>query len=160
VSHIRLRDATPADDAFFRRMEFETTWHSLTEEDRQRLRPDEVRDALHATHELLLGREGTRVVVAETEEGEPAGLLWFGTNRNLVTGEDEAWVYNVSVVQEHRGEGIGKALMQHAERLAREGGFPALGLMVSAHNSGARALYEKLEFRTTNYLMRKVIRNA
>jgi ribosomal protein S18 acetylase RimI-like enzyme len=155
VSEIRFRAATPADDAFFRQMEFDTTWHSLDEEDKARLQPEEVREALQATHEILLHREGSRVIIAENDRGDPLGLLWFGTNRNLVTGEDEAWVYNVSVVREHRGEGVGQKLMEHAEQLARGEGFSTLGLMVSSHNTRARALYEKLDFRATNLLMRK-----
>ena len=49
----------------------------------------------------------------------------------------------------------GKKLMEHAEKLAREGGFRVLGLMVSLHNAEAVSLYEKLDFRATNLLMRK-----
>jgi ribosomal protein S18 acetylase RimI-like enzyme len=108
----------------------------------------------------LLNRSGTRVIVAENEEGERVGILWFGVNRNLVTGEDEAWVFNVSVVARFQGQGIGRMLMDHAEELARAGGYAVLGLMVSAHNHRARALYEKLDFRATNLIMRKQIKGA
>ena len=155
MSELRFRPAVPADDAFFRQMEFTTTWGSLDEEDRKRLRPQEVKDALGATHEQLLAREGNQVIVAEDEQGERVGLLWFGVNRNLVSGEDEAWIYNISVVKEHQGRGIGRKLMEFGERLAREGGYRVLGLMVSSHNAPARSLYEKLGFRPTNVLMRK-----
>ncbi|MFN3649490.1 MAG: GNAT family N-acetyltransferase [Armatimonadota bacterium] len=154
---VRFRPATPADDSFFLEMEFRTTWESLSPEDQQRLRPAEVRHALRETHELLLARPGNQVVVAEDESGRRVGLLWFGSNRNLVTGEDEAWVYNVSVAEEFQGQGIGRRLMDHAERLAQEGGFSVLGLMVSSHNLRARGLYEKLDFRPTNVLMRKTL---
>ncbi|HEU4754964.1 MAG TPA: GNAT family N-acetyltransferase, partial [Armatimonadota bacterium] len=92
--------------------------------------------------------------------GERVGLLWFGINRNLVTGEDEAWVFNVSVVPERQGEGVGKLLMAHAEQLARDAGFHTVGLMVSAHNERARALYKKLRFRETNLVMRKRVDGA
>jgi ribosomal protein S18 acetylase RimI-like enzyme len=158
VSHLRFRTATKADDRFFREVEFRTTWESLGPEDQQRLKPSDVREALEETHELLLARPGNQVLVAEDEGGERVGLLWFGINRNLVTGEDEAWVYNVTVVPEHRSKGVGKLLMRHAEQLATEGGFHTLGLMVSSHNDRARALYEKLEFRATNLVMRKHLR--
>jgi ribosomal protein S18 acetylase RimI-like enzyme len=155
VAEIRFRPATRADDAFFRRMEFYTTWESLDPEDRERLGPQEVREALDATHELLMQRPGNRILIAEDEQGERLGLLWFGISRNLVTGEEEAWVYNVSVAEGHQGQGIGLRIMQHAEELARADGFRSLGLMVSSHNARARALYEKLAFQTTNLLMRK-----
>jgi ribosomal protein S18 acetylase RimI-like enzyme len=155
VSEIRFRAATRADDAFFRQVEFDTTWASLDPEDRERLGPREVREALDLTHELLLERPGNRIVIAEDEEGVRIGLLWFGVNRNLITGEEEAWVYNVSVLPEYRGRGLGRRLMEHAEELARAGGFHVLGLMVSAHNDPARGLYEKLAFRASNLVMRK-----
>jgi ribosomal protein S18 acetylase RimI-like enzyme len=155
VGEIRVRDATPADDAFFRKMEFFTTWESLDAEDRKRLTPGEIREALDETHTLLMQRPGNRIIVAENEQGQRVGLLWFGISRNLVTGEEEAWVYNVSVVSEHQGQGIGLRLMQHAEELARGEGFRTLGLMVSSHNDRARALYEKLSYQATNLVMRK-----
>lgn len=152
---LRVRRATTADDAFFADMEFHTTWASLEPEDRERLGEQQVRAALQHTHELLLSRPDSQVLVVETVEGERVGILWFGANRNLVTGEDEAWVYNVSVVPEHQGRGIGLRIMAHAEALARERGHAVLGLMVSAHNDRARRLYEKRGFRPSNLLMRR-----
>jgi len=154
-NRIRLRLAREADDPFFVEMEFRTTWHNLSPSDRARLSPDDVRGALQLTHELLLNRPGNQVVIAENEKGERVGLLWLGINRNVITGEDEAWVYNVSVAEGHQGRGIGRLLMEHAEKLARRAGFHTLGLMVASHNSRARSLYEKLSFETTNTLMRK-----
>lgn len=158
MSTIHLRPSTRADEPFFRQMELQTTWESLDPADRERLTRSELRDALEATHALLLARAGNQVVIAETGEGERVGLLWFGINRNLITGEDEAWVYNISVVPGHQGQGIGRRLMEHAEVLARAGGFHILGLMVAAHNHRARELYERVGLRATNLVMRKPLR--
>jgi ribosomal protein S18 acetylase RimI-like enzyme len=155
VPEIRFRPATRADDPFFREMEFCTTWESIDPEERERMRPQRVKETLQVTHEILLDRPGSQVIIAESEAGERVGMLWFGINRNLVTGEDEAWVFNVSVVPECQGTGLGRRIMEHAELLARKGGFKTLGLMVSSHNTRAKALYEKLEFRPTNVVMRK-----
>lgn len=160
MAEIRFRPATPADDAFFIQMEFHTTWESLDSEDRDRLKREDVREALLHTHQILLQREGNHLIVAESEAGERLGLLWLGVNRNLITGEDEAWVYSVSVVREHQGQGIGRRLMEHAEELARAKGFHTLGLMVSSHNEAARRLYEKLGLRATNLVMRKKLGSA
>lgn len=152
---LRFRPATRADDAFFLQVEFDTTWHSLDEAERARLRPEEVKDALRETHSLLLARQGNHVLVGENAQGERLALLWLGVNRNLVSGEDEAWIFNVSVVPEHQNKGLGRALMAHAEDWARKEGFRVIGLLVSCHNERARALYEKLGFRPTNIIMRK-----
>lgn len=152
---VRIRNGTTDDFEFFKAMEFETTWENLPPEDRDRLDPDRVAAALDETHEILLARPGNALFVAETREGERVGLLWFGESRNLVTGEVEGWVYNVSVVPAFRGQGIGVQLMRHAEQYARERGYEVLGLMVATHNEAARRLYEKLDFRPRNLVMRK-----
>ncbi len=158
MEEIRFRPATSHEDrSFFREMEFLTTWESLDPVDRERLTRAEVREALDLTHEILLERPGNRIVIAENAAGERVGLLWFGINRNVISGEEEAWVYNVSVVPGQQGRGIGRMLMAHAEELARSGGFRSVGLMVSNHNSPAIGLYQKLAFRTTNLVMRKTL---
>jgi ribosomal protein S18 acetylase RimI-like enzyme len=45
-----------------------------------------------------------------------------------------------------RRRGVAMALLREAERLAREGGFPALALDTVAENQGARALYTRFGF--------------
>ncbi len=157
MSEIRIRAATRADDAFFFKMEVLTTWASLSPADRERLRLEDVRESLRETHELLLRRPGTQVRVAETPDGQRVGLLWYGINRNLITGDDEAWIFNVSVVAEYQNRGIGALLVRHAEDLARAGGHQVLGLMVSEHNERAQRLYNRFRFQTTNRVMRKFL---
>ncbi len=83
------------------------------------------------------------------------GLLWFGARLNSVTGEREAWVFNLTVLPEHRGRGVAQALMQHAETYAREQGFEVIGLKVANHNEAARGLYQKLDYEESSILMRK-----
>ena len=84
--------------------------------------------------------------------GDPvSGLI------SLVIADGGLLIDNVAVHPRAQGTGVGRRLMEHAEELARAGGFHSLGLMVSSHNTGARALYERLSFRTTNLLMRKEI---
>ena len=51
--------------------------------------------------------------------------------------------------------GIGRMLMQHAENHASEQGYAVIGLMVAVHNSVARELYNRLDYRDSNILMRK-----
>jgi ribosomal protein S18 acetylase RimI-like enzyme len=151
----KIRLGTDADMAFFREMEFETTWLNLSPTERETLDPDEIRRALAETHELLLSRAGSVIFVAEDESGRSIGLLWMGENRNLLTGVAEAWVYNISVIGSRRGQGIGARLMAHAEAHARELGYQTLGLMVAAHNEAARRLYDRLGYDETNVIMRK-----
>jgi ribosomal protein S18 acetylase RimI-like enzyme len=155
---VRIRQGTPEDQAFFQDLEFQTTWENLPPEDQARLSPARVREALEETHEILLSRPGNALFIAETEDGRRAGLLWFGENRNLVTGEIEGWIYNITVPPEFRGQGIGTLLMRHAEAHARDEGYHTVGLMVAVHNEAARRLYERLHYQEGNILMRKRLR--
>jgi ribosomal protein S18 acetylase RimI-like enzyme len=151
---VRIRQSTGADEPFFRDLEVQTTWENLPPEDCRRLDREQVGQALDETHELLLARPRNVIFIAEVD-GERAGLLWFGPNRNLVTGEVEGWIYNVTVLPAYRGRGIGRMLMQHAENHAGEQGYAVIGLMVAVHNSVARELYHRLDYQDSNILMRK-----
>ena len=154
MSEVRIRQGTDADEAFFRDLEMQTTWENLPPDDCERLSPDQVGQALDETHEILLARPGSAIFIAEVD-GERVGLLWFGGNRNLVTGEEEGWIYNVTVAPAFRGRGIGRLLLRHAENYASEQGYAVIGLMVAVHNSVARELYNRLDYRDSNILMRK-----
>ncbi|MEZ5096605.1 MAG: GNAT family N-acetyltransferase [Nocardioides sp.] len=74
-------------------------------------------------------------------EGRRVGTLWIGTERTV------AFVYDVAVDADRRGEGLGAALMRVAASWARDRGAPALGLNVFGHNRVARALYDKLGYQ-------------
>jgi ribosomal protein S18 acetylase RimI-like enzyme len=156
-SSLSIRLATDADMAFFHEMEFETTWHSLSPREQELFAPEQVRESLAATLDTLLARPGNAIFIAEAESGERLGVLWFGVNRNPLTGEDEAWIYNISVVPHGRRQGVGARLMAHAEAHARRGGFRTLGLMVSAHNDPARRLYARHGFEEANVIMRRTL---
>jgi ribosomal protein S18 acetylase RimI-like enzyme len=151
---VRIRPGTEADEAFFRDLEMQTTWENLRPEECERLEREQVWLALDETHDILRARPGNAIFIAEVD-GERAGLLWFGPNRNLVTGEEEGWIYNVTVVPAYRGRGIARLLMQHAERYAHEQGYAVIGLMVAVHNAAARELYRRLDYQESNILMRK-----
>jgi ribosomal protein S18 acetylase RimI-like enzyme len=152
---IRIRQGNTDDFDFFQEMELETTWENLSPEDRQRLTRGQIAEALKETHDILLSRLGNALFIAETEEGDRAGLLWFGESRNLVTGEIEGWIYNISVVPQFRGRGVGGRLLAHAEAYAHEQGYRLIGLMVAVHNEVARRLYARSGFSEGNIVMRK-----
>lgn len=75
------------------------------------------------------------------QDGQPVGMAMLG-----VRGE-AGWVAGMGVVAPARRSGVGEALMRALIEQAREAGVRRLGLEVLEHNSGARALYEKLGFR-------------
>jgi GNAT superfamily N-acetyltransferase len=71
------------------------------------------------------------------------GLIWLSVDQPM------AFVYDVEVEESQRRQGYGAAIMNAAALWSREHGHPVLGLNVFAHNSGARALYEKLGYQVT-----------
>lgn len=62
------------------------------------------------------------------------------------TDPEEWYLDSLAVWKEHRGQGIGEALLREAVKKAREAGKPA-GLLVDKGNPKARKLYEKVGFR-------------
>jgi len=122
----------------------------------------------------LFNREDNRhsyltTVVAE-REGLVAGVMVLYSGKkaieldmNLVnwlnnkTGEDivippearydEYYVDTVSVHPDFRGQGIGTALLSHAETIARKAGFSKLTLNVEEEKEDAIRLYERVGYR-------------
>jgi len=59
-----------------------------------------------------------------------------------------SWYLNgIATLEEYRGRGIGSALLQAAEAVARQSSAKAISLIVAAENSGAKRLYERNGYR-------------
>lgn len=76
------------------------------------------------------------------EEGKPLGFLSY---EHHYEGNDVTRVHKIYVLPETQGRGIGKMLIEHAERLARENGSRALSLNVNRYNN-AQDFYKKIGF--------------
>ena len=98
-------------------------------------------------------KPGNEFYVAEGEDGAMAGYVWFGVSERPFSGNKMGWVYDIEVVPEFRGKGIGEALMKHAMKVSRDRGFAQTGLMVNQQNKVAWTLYEKLGFQTEHRIM-------
>jgi ribosomal protein S18 acetylase RimI-like enzyme len=78
-------------------------------------------------------------------------------HKDSATGELQAWIYDVSVRQEYWSRGVGKLLMQEAERLARALGIKAVGLGVTISNERALKFYRDLGFLDERIQMVKLL---
>lgn len=153
--NLLIREGTCDDAAFFFEVELQTTWENLPP-DCQGMNREELREKLRATHGLLLSCPGNVFFIAcDGGSGEKLGLLWFGPRHNSISGEHEGWIYNVTTLPEHRGCGVARRLIVHAEDYARAQGYRVIGLSVAVHNEAARSLYQTLDFEQSNILMRK-----
>jgi len=73
-------------------------------------------------------------------------VLWFGPSTDDPT---MAWIYDITVDEDERGKGWGRAIMHAFEAEARARGFARAGLNVYGDNHVARRLYESLGYVET-----------
>lgn len=81
--------------------------------------------------------------------------LWLGNSIDQVSGEHHAHVFLLYVMPEHRRQGIGSALMNHAETWARNRGDSQIGLQVFTQNQPALALYRHRGYQPLSIWMLK-----
>jgi GNAT superfamily N-acetyltransferase len=152
---LRIRPWCESDDAFFLEMGLLAARESLTPAESASVTEPELRQATLETDQARLGGDGMEVFIAEHASRRRAGALWVGPRTNPLTRVTEAWIYSIAVAPDFQGAGVGRALMEFAEAWAQERGYPSLGLMVSAHNEKARAIYTRRGYEDVTVLMRK-----
>ncbi|OWK46351.1 GNAT family N-acetyltransferase [Fimbriiglobus ruber] len=81
---------------------------------------------------------------------------WAGTVQGLRDGSRSGAIQNVGVVPEHRGQGIGEALLLRALQGFHDAGFTRAHLEVTAQNDHAVRLYRKHGFRSCRTLYKPV----
>lgn len=89
----------------------------------------------------------------EEEGGSPIGFIWLYVDQ----GKQEAFLYEISLYEEWRGRGLGKAVMAAMEQQAKELGAKSVGLHVFGHNQRALRLYEKSGYQATDINMKKYL---
>ncbi len=77
------------------------------------------------------------------DDGTIAGVIV------LVRHDDHLYVDNLAVEPERQGAGVGRALLAHAERTARDLGLGELRLLTHVEMTENRALYPRLGWRET-----------
>lgn len=102
------------------------------------------------------GHDAWLAVMTEHDEFDPS--VWFLVERDgdLVAcalhwkvHQGRGWVKDIVVRESERGQGLGKALLQHAFRTYADQGASTVGLKVDSTNpTGAPQLYERVGFVT------------
>lgn len=62
------------------------------------------------------------------------------------TGEKQGWIFDLSIKKEWWGKGIGKRLMEHAEKFIKEQGLKYIGMGVTTSNFRAVRFYKDLGY--------------
>ncbi|MEV4276523.1 GNAT family N-acetyltransferase [Actinoplanes xinjiangensis] len=99
------------------------------------------------------------LLLTGTVDGEPIGRLWIGLTHPRGV-PDCAFLYDIEVAGEHRGRGLGRALLAAGEAAARERGAAALELNVFGANPAAADLYRTSGYQITTQQMRKDLRRT
>ncbi|SDJ39684.1 L-amino acid N-acyltransferase YncA [Arthrobacter cupressi] len=132
-----IRPATPADVPAILRM-----IHELAVYEKE---PDAVKNTPEMLHSVLFG-DNPRVYanISENDAGEVRGFaLWF-LNYSTWEGVHGIYLEDLYVTPEARGEGHGKALLQHLAATAVENGYARVEWSVLDWNEPSIAFYRSL----------------
>ena len=72
---------------------------------------------------------------------------YCGTIQGLIDGEGRGAIQNIGITPEHRGQGVGRALIYRALVGFASMGLPAVHLEVTDQNEAAMKLYRRMGFR-------------
>lgn len=105
---------------------------------------------------------GSLILIAEAEqEGQNLSvgyLILYLEARDEFTGLKQGWIMDLAVLPTWRRKGVGRLLMDAAERHCREAGLEYLGLAVTSTNERALQLYQDIGFAEERKLMLKVLK--
>jgi ribosomal protein S18 acetylase RimI-like enzyme len=87
-------------------------------------------------------------------DGEPVGRAWVGLDHPR-GAPDVAFLYDIEVIENRRGSGLGRALLEAVEDATREAGAAALELNVFGRNHTAISLYSSSGYDVVTQQMRK-----
>ncbi len=149
-----IRNAVAADRAFIEGLGKQTVMDSVSA-----LRdPDPVAVVENFDRLLeIVETHGHLSLIAECDGVAAGFVLVLDSLPDEVTGDDQAFVAYMAVRPEHRGRGVGRALLERAEDEARRKGTPYISLMVTEENLAARTLYERAGYRSERRLMCKTL---
>jgi GNAT superfamily N-acetyltransferase len=115
------------------------------------LEPDNAFDAGKARRGLgmLLARPDAAALWVAEDDGVVIGLCSAQINISTVEGGPVAWIEDVIVKPEARGQGIGRQLLDAVDSWATRRGLTRLQLLADRQNEPALDFYRHLDWRET-----------
>lgn len=98
-----------------------------------------------------LVQKGSYYFIA-TESDNLMGWILIGTSKDQFTEKDYGFIYELFVLEEFRGNGISKRLIETGIEHLRQKGYSEVRLNVYAENRAIK-LYEKLGFKNRTITM-------
>jgi ribosomal protein S18 acetylase RimI-like enzyme len=112
----------------------------LARESVDKLLPEGLATPYHYLNTLCLEADGRKV-----------GHVWFAAENT------HAYLYDIVIHQEFRGQGLGRATMESLESAVLALGLTTIKLHVFGQNHAAQSLYSSLGYETTDLNMRKLL---
>ncbi|MBV8601753.1 MAG: GNAT family N-acetyltransferase [Candidatus Eremiobacteraeota bacterium] len=103
----------------------------------------------------LIFNQSHIVLIAQEERRAVGFLLLLDTLPDEVSMAPQAFVAYMAVEEDARRQGIGRALLNAAETVARERGLPTIAMMVTETNLPALELYYSSGYPTERRLLCK-----
>ena len=144
ASAVRIRAADAGDDAFVlslveRFVAFELPKWRKKSDCATGIR----RDIKHALEDPP---PGEALFIAEDASGERVGFMRVQKTRDFFSGKPNCHISDLAVAHGHDGQGIGHALLDHAQTWAKKQRCGLITLAVFPGNTRALALYERNGF--------------
>lgn len=86
--------------------------------------------------------------LALAEDGTPLGFVQYQLMHRSLGGSMVCYLSDLFTTPEARGQGIGRALIDHVRSFARDRGLPNVRWLTAEDNTTARALYDTYAPRT------------
>jgi GNAT superfamily N-acetyltransferase len=106
--------------------------------------------------EKMSAHPGTTVLIAEDETGEAVGMVTVHLFPAIHTSEPAAWLTAVVVDEKARGQGVGSALLKHAEDWAIGHGALRISLTSALHREAAHDFYKARDYEHTGVRLTKI----
>lgn len=85
---------------------------------------------------------GSRIFVVETADHKLAAQIWLHQIQNRFNAVGELWIWDLTVREDFRRRGLGRALLRLAEQKAEELRLTEVWLLVAGGNDNAIRLYQ------------------
>ena len=137
---MHVRDARPND--------WQRVKDLLAELGRPDVRDDPGEPQHRDAFERYLARDDTLALLAD-DGGEVVGFVDVEFRQRLNFLEPQAWVPDLVVAESARGKGVGRLLLEEAERRARERGCWGMTLESANWRDETHAFYERVGWKST-----------
>lgn len=153
TAEVRIRLATPADREFLHRIAPRLVIGVAPWRDAVRMLTTMEG---YLIENLTAPPEKGAMFIAEGANGIRLGVVTVAHNVNF-TGERQAYMGELAVAEEAEGQGVGRLLVERAERWARENGYDLLVLDTGAANTRARGFYAGLGYQEEGVRLAKML---